>query len=67
MRPDVAFSYVRDLSERMTGVRPEPDHDGDLPVHFHGAQFFVRVVARRPTPGCRCSAWPSPTSSRPRD
>lgn len=44
MRPDVAFVYVRDLIERMTGARPEPDHDGDLPVHFHGAQFFVRIV-----------------------
>lgn len=44
MRPDVAFVYVRDLIERMTGTRPEPDHDGDLPVHFHGAQFFVRIV-----------------------
>ena len=44
MRPDVAFVYVRDLIERMTGTRPEPDHDGDLPVHLHGAQFFVRIV-----------------------
>lgn len=44
MRADVAFVYVRDLIERMTGTRPEPDSDGDLPVHFHGAQFFVRVV-----------------------
>lgn len=44
MRPDVAFVYVRDLIERITGTRPEPDHDGDLPVHFHGAQFFVRIV-----------------------
>jgi hypothetical protein len=50
MRPDVAFSYVRDLIERMTGVRPEPDHDGDLPVHFHGAQFYVRVVATAASP-----------------
>jgi hypothetical protein len=44
MRPDVAFVYVRDLIERMTGTRPEPDQDGDLPVHFHGALFFVRIV-----------------------
>lgn len=36
--------YVRDLLERLTGVRPDPDHDGDLPVVFDGAQFFVRVV-----------------------
>ncbi len=45
MRPDVAFSYVRDLVERITGTRPDPDGDGDLPVHFHGAQFFVRIVS----------------------
>lgn len=45
MRQDVAFVYVRDLIERMTGTRPEPDQDGDLPVHLHGAQFFVRVVS----------------------
>lgn len=44
MRRDVAFVYVRDLIERMTGIRPDPHHDGDLPVHLHGAQFFVRVV-----------------------
>lgn len=44
MRQDVAFVYVRDLIERMTGTRPTPDQDGDLPVHLHGAQFFVRVV-----------------------
>ncbi len=50
MRPDVAFSYVRDLIERITGVRPEPDADGDLPVHFHGAQFFVRVIASAANP-----------------
>lgn len=50
MRPDVAFVYVRDLIERITGVRPVPDTDGDLPVHFHGAQFFVRVIASAANP-----------------
>lgn len=50
MRPDAAFAYVRDLIERMTGVRPDPDADGDLPVHLHGAQFYVRVVATAPNP-----------------
>jgi hypothetical protein len=50
MRPDVAFVYVRDLIERITGVRPDPDTDGDLPVHFHGAQFFVRVIASAANP-----------------
>jgi hypothetical protein len=44
MRPDVAYVYVRDLLERLTGERPNPDQDGDLPVQFEGARFFVRVV-----------------------
>ncbi|MDP1877150.1 MAG: YbjN domain-containing protein [Actinomycetota bacterium] len=44
MRPDVTYVYVRDLLERLTGERPDPDGDGDLPVQFGGAQFFVRVV-----------------------
>jgi hypothetical protein len=44
MRPDVAFVYVRELVERLTGQRPEPDEDGDLPVAYQGAVFFVRVV-----------------------
>ena len=44
MRPDVTYVYVRDLLERLAGHRPEPDRDGDLPVQFEGAQFFVRVV-----------------------
>jgi hypothetical protein len=44
VHPDVAFVYVRDLIERLTGNRPEPDADGDLPVAFQGAVFFVRVV-----------------------
>lgn len=44
MHPDVAFVYVRDLIERMTGEKPEPDADGDLAVRFEGALFFVRIV-----------------------
>lgn len=44
MRPDVAFSYVRDLLERMTGVRPTQDDDGDLPFLLDGAQFYVRIL-----------------------
>jgi hypothetical protein len=44
MRPDVAYVYVRDLIERLTGTKPEPDDDGDLPVVFGGELFFVRVV-----------------------
>lgn len=44
MRPDIAFVYVRVLLTTITGVRPEQDSDGDLPVRFNGAQFFVRIV-----------------------
>lgn len=44
MRPDAAFSYVRDLLDRMTGTRPTQDADGDLPFLLDGAQFYVRIV-----------------------
>ena len=44
MRADMVMSYVRDLLEQLTGVRPEPDNDGDLPVEYAGALFYVRVV-----------------------
>jgi len=44
VRPDVLHAYVRDLLERLTGDRPSPDHDGDLPVAMEGAKFYVRVV-----------------------
>jgi hypothetical protein len=44
MRLDMVQSYVRDLLEKMTGTRPEPDHDGDFPVTYGHAQFFVRVT-----------------------
>ena len=44
MRPDMAYVYVRELIERLTGMKPEPDDDGDLPVVFGGELFFVRVV-----------------------
>ena len=43
MNRDMVFSYTRDLLEQLTGVRPEPDHDGDLPIEFGGASFFVRI------------------------
>jgi hypothetical protein len=44
MRPEPAYSYVRDLLERLTGVRPVPDHEGDLPIFWQGAGFWVRIV-----------------------
>ena len=44
MRPDVVYAYVRELLTTLTGERPEPDGDGDLPVRYRGAQFFVRIA-----------------------
>jgi len=44
MRAEVAYSYVRDLLERISGERPTPDPDGDLPVTLGGARFYVRIV-----------------------
>lgn len=44
VKSDAAMSYTRDLAERITGVRPEPDHDGDLPIRVSGALFFARIV-----------------------
>lgn len=48
MRNDMVVSYVRDLLERLTGQRPEPDHDGDLPVPYRGALFYVRIIGADP-------------------
>lgn len=45
MRPDMVLSYVRDLLERITGERPDPDPDGDLPVALGGALFYVRIAS----------------------
>lgn len=44
MRSDIVFSYVRDLVERLTDTRPEPDHDGDLVITYGGATFYARVM-----------------------
>jgi len=40
----MVVSYLRDLLETVTGIRPQPDKDGDLPVKIGGAGFYVRVV-----------------------
>ena len=37
------FSYTRDLLEQPTGGRPEQDKDGDLPIEYGGASFYVRI------------------------
>lgn len=43
MNRDMVVSYTRDLLEQLTGDRPEPDNDGDLPIEYGGATFYVRV------------------------
>ena len=43
MHRDMVVSYTRDLLQQLTGERPEPDHDGDLPIQYGGASFYVRV------------------------
>ena len=39
----MVVSYTRDLLEQLTGARPEPDNDGDLPIEYGGASFYVRI------------------------
>ena len=57
MRPDVVYAYVRELLTTMSGERPDPD--GDLPVRYRGAQFFVRITGSADlTHGFKCSALP---------
>jgi Putative bacterial sensory transduction regulator len=43
MHRDMVVSYTRDLLEQITGGRPEPDNDGDLPIEYGGASFYVRI------------------------
>jgi len=40
---EMVVSYTRDLLEQLTGHRPEPDQDGDLPIEYGGALFYVRI------------------------
>ena len=44
MKADAALSYTRDLVERVTGSRPDPDQDGDLPIRLGGALFYARIM-----------------------
>ena len=48
MRPEMVYSYVRDLVETMTGRRPEPDDDGDLLIDYGGAHFYIRIINNDP-------------------
>ena len=48
MRIDQARAYVEDLLERMLGVeRLVSDDDGDYPVRYREASYYVRLVQRR--------------------
>ena len=44
MKKDMVVSYTKDLLEQITGERPKQDHDGDLPIEYGGASFYVRVI-----------------------
>lgn len=50
LRADMVQAYVIDLLERLTGGTVTPDADGDLPVHYQGGAFFVRVVGNDGNP-----------------
>jgi len=45
MRADMVRAYVESLLERLTGSeKVVPDHDGDYPVRFHSALYYVRLI-----------------------
>ncbi len=56
MHRDMVVSYVRDLLEQITGTRPQFDADGDLPVTYRGADFYVRVIGDDPVVQVFCVA-----------
>ncbi len=45
MRADMVRAYVESLIERLTGEdKVVPDEDGDYPVRYHSAAYYVRLV-----------------------
>lgn len=45
MRADMVRAYVESLLERLIGATQiKPDPDGDYPVRYKGALYYVRVV-----------------------
>ena len=41
-------SHVETLIERLTGIKKaEPDADGDYPIRYRSALYYVRVVGSR--------------------
>lgn len=45
MRADMVRAYVESLLERLIGAeKVTPDHDGDYPVRYKSALYFVRLI-----------------------
>jgi Putative bacterial sensory transduction regulator len=45
---EMVTAYVETLIERLTGVKKaEPDADGDYPIRYRSALYYVRVVGSR--------------------
>lgn len=45
MRADMVRAYVESLLERLTGTEKSvPDEDGDYPVRYRDALYFIRLV-----------------------
>jgi hypothetical protein len=45
---DMVKAYVESLLEDLTGTeKVSPDHDGDYPVRYRSAQYYVRVLEGR--------------------
>ena len=45
MRADMVRTYVESLLEKLTGVdKAVPDADGDYPVRYRDALYFVRLI-----------------------
>jgi hypothetical protein len=48
---DMVTSHVETLIERITGIdKAAPDHEGDYPVRYRDARYFVRVAGNDERP-----------------
>ena len=48
MRSDMVRAYVESLLERLTGIdKAVPDHDGDYPVRYRDALYYVRLIGEK--------------------
>lgn len=51
MSRDMVTSHIETLLERITGVdKAIPDHDGDYPLRYRGARYYVRVAGNDTRP-----------------